>query len=217
MMVGGVLAAPLAAYVIRFVPPRAMGVAVGGMLLGTNTRELAGWADLEDTRWALYAIAAVLVAAAALAPRVGLQPTLRQARLALLTGSSGIVFGSFLPWVHSGTASRNSYASMRAAQRLDVADSAILASLLQAWFLLPLVAALVTLGLSLHHVRLAVISAAVTAALAGACALVVADSGVRIGAGPAVCASGAVVLAIGAATFGRSHARCESCTDAAPA
>jgi uncharacterized membrane protein YfcA len=69
MMVGGVVAAPLAAWVIRFIPPRTMGLAVGGLLLLTNLRELAGWADLGMSRWALYGLAVVLVTGAALAPR----------------------------------------------------------------------------------------------------------------------------------------------------
>ena len=36
MLIGGVLAAPLAAYVIRFLPPRGLGVAVAGLLMITN-------------------------------------------------------------------------------------------------------------------------------------------------------------------------------------
>jgi uncharacterized membrane protein YfcA len=69
MMVGGVAAAPLAAWVIRYVPARAMGLAVAALLLFTNVRELAGWAGLDETRWGLYALVPVLVAVAALMPR----------------------------------------------------------------------------------------------------------------------------------------------------
>jgi hypothetical protein len=70
MLLGGVAAAPLAAWTVQHVPARAMGVAVGGLLLLTNARELATWADLGVTRWLFYALVGVLVAAAALAPRV---------------------------------------------------------------------------------------------------------------------------------------------------
>ena len=44
MLAGGVIAAPLAAWVIRFVPVRPMGVAVALLLLVTNARPVVGWA-----------------------------------------------------------------------------------------------------------------------------------------------------------------------------
>lgn len=69
MLLGGVLAAPLAAYVIRFLPPRALGLAVASLLMFTNIRELAGWADLGAVRWVLYALVPILVTIAALRPR----------------------------------------------------------------------------------------------------------------------------------------------------
>ena len=74
MLAGGVIGAPAAAYVVRFVPPRAMGVAVAGLLLVTNVRELASWSGLGLGRWALYGLVPLLVAAAALAPRLFLRP-----------------------------------------------------------------------------------------------------------------------------------------------
>jgi uncharacterized membrane protein YfcA len=54
MLTGGVLAAPLAAYVIRFLPARGMGVAVSGLLLVTNLRELFNWAEVGPARWIGY-------------------------------------------------------------------------------------------------------------------------------------------------------------------
>ena len=41
---GALVAAPLAAWVIRFVPVRPMGVAVGVLLLLTNAGPVTGWA-----------------------------------------------------------------------------------------------------------------------------------------------------------------------------
>jgi uncharacterized membrane protein YfcA len=70
MLVGGVLAAPLAAMVTRHVPPRALGVAVAGLLLLTNVRELANWRDLGATRWIFYGLVCAAIAGAALRPRV---------------------------------------------------------------------------------------------------------------------------------------------------
>jgi uncharacterized protein len=65
MLVGGVLAAPIAAWSVRFVPARLLGVLVAGLLLLTNFRELATWAELGLVRWVGYAaiLGAVVVAA----------------------------------------------------------------------------------------------------------------------------------------------------------
>jgi uncharacterized membrane protein YfcA len=60
MLIGGVLAAPLAAYVIRFLPPRGMGVAVSGLLMLTNLRELFNWAEVGPARWVGYVGVVVL-------------------------------------------------------------------------------------------------------------------------------------------------------------
>jgi uncharacterized membrane protein YfcA len=70
MLAGGMVAAPVAAWVIRHIPPRPMGVAVAALLLLTNARELASWAELGAIRWAVYGLVVALVALAALAPRL---------------------------------------------------------------------------------------------------------------------------------------------------
>lgn len=70
MLVGGIAAAPIAAWCTRHVPARGMGVAVAALLLLTNTRELATWTDLGVARWALYTLVLGLVTLAALAPRI---------------------------------------------------------------------------------------------------------------------------------------------------
>lgn len=70
MLTGGVLASPIAAWVIRFLDPRTLGLAVAGLLLGTNVRELSGWGDLGPERWVLYALVALAVAGGALLPRL---------------------------------------------------------------------------------------------------------------------------------------------------
>lgn len=70
MLIGGVLAAPVAAYGVRFVPARALGLAVSFLLLFTNARELAGWQDLALSRWWAYGAIAVLVAWAAASPKL---------------------------------------------------------------------------------------------------------------------------------------------------
>lgn len=66
MLLGGIVAAPVAAWVIRYVPPRPMGVAVAGLLLLTNAREIDAWAGfvLGPWVWVIYSgiIAMVVLA-----------------------------------------------------------------------------------------------------------------------------------------------------------
>lgn len=70
MLTGGVLAAPLAAWGIRFLPARALGVAVGGLLFLTNIRELASAADVGAARWIAYALVLAACGYAAARPRL---------------------------------------------------------------------------------------------------------------------------------------------------
>jgi uncharacterized membrane protein YfcA len=56
MLLGGVVAAPFAAWVIRHIPAGPMGVSVAGLLLLTNARDLMAWAGLRSDlgQWAVY-------------------------------------------------------------------------------------------------------------------------------------------------------------------
>ncbi|MFM7616146.1 MAG: sulfite exporter TauE/SafE family protein [Actinomycetes bacterium] len=78
MLVGGVLAAPLAASLARRLPKHGMGVAVAGLLLLTNVRELAAWFDLGPSRWIAYG--AVLLAVALAWSRPRWSPVVRPVR-----------------------------------------------------------------------------------------------------------------------------------------
>lgn len=77
MLGGGVVAAPLAAYVVRFLPARLLGLAVAGLLLLTQSRELAtaGWMPVD--RWYVYIVALAGIAAAAARPRLRARPVIR--------------------------------------------------------------------------------------------------------------------------------------------
>jgi uncharacterized membrane protein YfcA len=59
LLLGGVVAAPIAAWLVRHVPPRVLGSAVGGVIVLTNTRTLLR-SDLLDAgdsvRYAVYAV-----------------------------------------------------------------------------------------------------------------------------------------------------------------
>ena len=74
MLTGGVLAAPLAAWTIRFLPARGLGVAVAGVLFVTNIRELTSSPGLGAVRWVAYSLAAVACAYAAVRPRLRRPP-----------------------------------------------------------------------------------------------------------------------------------------------
>lgn len=70
MLGGGVAAAPLAAYVVRFLPARLLGLAVAALLLLTQSRELANAYDFPGSRWLAYLSIPVAVVLAALLPRI---------------------------------------------------------------------------------------------------------------------------------------------------
>jgi len=67
LLVGGVIAAPVAAWLVRHIPPRVLGSAVGGLIILTNIRTLlkSDWIDASDAvRWPVYAVIYVVWAAA---------------------------------------------------------------------------------------------------------------------------------------------------------
>src|SRR4051812_21515930 len=67
LLVGGLVAAPIAAWLVRHIPPRLLGSLVGGMIILTNTRTLlkSDWIDAGDTtRYVVYAVLYLVWAAA---------------------------------------------------------------------------------------------------------------------------------------------------------
>lgn len=77
MLAGGVLAAPVAAWLVRMVPAQLLGAAVGGLIVITNARTLLQALGVDgDSRWCVYLPALVAwIGAIGLAVRA-----LRQAR-----------------------------------------------------------------------------------------------------------------------------------------
>ncbi|WP_226344607.1 sulfite exporter TauE/SafE family protein [Agilicoccus flavus] len=61
LLAGGLVAAPIAAYLVRTVPPRLLGSLVGGMIVLTNTRTLLGADLLETPALVATAVYAVIV------------------------------------------------------------------------------------------------------------------------------------------------------------
>lgn len=70
MLAGGVVGAPIAAWLMRFLPARGLGVAVGGVLFITNIRELTSSPDLTAVRWMAYVLVALVCGYAAIRPRL---------------------------------------------------------------------------------------------------------------------------------------------------
>ncbi|MFI9024480.1 sulfite exporter TauE/SafE family protein [Streptomyces sp. NPDC053560] len=67
LLAGGLIAAPIAAWLVRHVPPRVLGSAVGGLIVLTNIRTLlrSDWLGAGDaTQWTVYGFVYVLWAAA---------------------------------------------------------------------------------------------------------------------------------------------------------
>jgi uncharacterized membrane protein YfcA len=67
LLIGGVIAAPIAAWLVRHIPPRVLGAAVGGVIILTNSRSLmrSDWIEASDpVRYSVYAVIYVAWAAA---------------------------------------------------------------------------------------------------------------------------------------------------------
>ncbi|HEY8474466.1 MAG TPA: sulfite exporter TauE/SafE family protein [Natronosporangium sp.] len=67
LLVGGIIAAPIAAWLVRHIPARVLGSAVGGIIVLTNARTLmrSDWVDAPDgVRYGVYAVIYVVWALA---------------------------------------------------------------------------------------------------------------------------------------------------------
>jgi len=62
LLVGGVIAAPIAAFVVRILPTRILGTAVGGLILVTNMRTFLKAVGMNSDPAVAYSIYAVIVA-----------------------------------------------------------------------------------------------------------------------------------------------------------
>jgi uncharacterized protein len=67
LLAGGLVAAPIAAWLVRHIPPRMLGSLVGGMIVITNARTMlkSDWLDASDpVRYGVYAVLYAVWAAA---------------------------------------------------------------------------------------------------------------------------------------------------------
>jgi len=59
LLIGGLVAAPIAAWLVRHIPPRVLGSAVGGIIILTNARSLlrSDWINASDAvKWPIYGV-----------------------------------------------------------------------------------------------------------------------------------------------------------------
>ena len=78
----------------------------------------------------------------------------RSVTVVLATSALVVVVGAFLTWVVTGEAHRDSFATVRAAQRVGVVGQPVWETLLSAWYLAPLAAAGVVAALAFDRRRL---------------------------------------------------------------
>ena len=118
---------------------------------------------------------------------------------AVITAISAAVIGlaAYLPWLRTGHVTRNSFQMMRTAELLDVVTG-VAAVALRAWYLVPVLVALVWLAAALDRPRLMATLALVLAGATAAVASVVLRSGLATGLGPRLALLGATGAVIGA-------------------
>ncbi|GAA4732541.1 sulfite exporter TauE/SafE family protein [Isoptericola chiayiensis] len=91
LLAGGLVAAPIAAWIVRLVPPRVLGSAVGGVIVLTNARTLLGTVEASAT-WTTAVLGLIaLVWAAAVVWSVRAH---RRERAGLLAGATSQVEGA---------------------------------------------------------------------------------------------------------------------------
>jgi uncharacterized membrane protein YfcA len=56
LLIGGSIAAPIAAWMVQRISQYLLGVSVATMLVFTSIRDLANWFQIGDTRWAMYGL-----------------------------------------------------------------------------------------------------------------------------------------------------------------
>ncbi|WP_020669395.1 sulfite exporter TauE/SafE family protein [Amycolatopsis nigrescens] len=84
LMLGGVIAAPIAAWLVKLVPPRVLGAAAGGLIVFTNARTLLNSADASGAVITIAYVAIVLLWAAGLFAAI--RSVLTEKRMNVLAG-----------------------------------------------------------------------------------------------------------------------------------
>lgn len=89
LLVGGLVAAPIAAYLVRHVPTRLLGASVGGLIVVTNLRTLLNGFEVDNSqRPGIYGLALAVWAVALTLATLRLLRDRRREQLALADGGS---------------------------------------------------------------------------------------------------------------------------------
>jgi hypothetical protein len=135
----------------------------------------------------------------------------RPTSLVAFTGAgAAVVASTFLPWLHSGSTSRSSYELLGLLDRLDLAPDGLVSSLIEWWPVVPLLVtvAVVTAWWGLHWVALCTAVAAVAYAggVGTTLAIAAGGTGIKLGAGPWLCAVSSAVFLVSAVWMTFTHA-----------
>lgn len=118
--------------------------------------------------------------------------SLQQALVAFTAAGAVLLLGTFLPWLHSGSTTRSSYALVGLVDRLDIAPGGPAALLIGAWPFVPLlVTSAVVLawwGRSTASLVVAVLAALYAGGIAAVLAVGSAGTPITVGVGTWVCA-----------------------------
>lgn len=108
--------------------------------------------------------------------------------------------GTFLPWLHSGSTTRSSYALLGVLARLDLTTDGVVSTLVRWWPLVPLLVTAAVVAAWWRWTWLSVGVAATAAIYAGGVGAVIVvaarGTGIDLGVGPWVCGVGALVLLV---------------------
>jgi hypothetical protein len=111
----------------------------------------------------------------------------------LTTAGVLLLAGTFLPWLHSGTTTRSSYALIGLVDRLDIAPEGPAAGLIRAWPFVPLLVTTAVVlawwGRSTWSLVVATIAALYAGGIAAVLAVGSSGTPVDVGVGPWLCAA----------------------------
>ena len=116
-----------------------------------------------------------------------------------MVGATTAAISQFLPWTRIGTASRNSFSLLRAADRLGFIDGGIATFLYGLWFFMPLTAALAICSLAVDWTKTALALAAITVVVVGSVSVLLTKSRFPSLAGPHVGFAGLVITFVSCA------------------
>jgi len=123
----------------------------------------------------------------------------RSAALVVAAGASAaVVAASLLPWVRSGEVDRSGFALAGAARRAGLSDIRLVRAVIDAWFVLPALAAAAWTAATMRREKTAAVFSILTGAVGIGNGIAVLASHVETRAGPpASIAAGAVAMASG--------------------